>query len=103
MFNVNLNVEPQTARRLRKVLEFSGGEEAFARKVIEYQAAELKRALLNLRLDLKAFEAKHQMSSHAFYEQYCQGKMSDDEDYMLWAGLIEMVKNNEMRLQGLEG
>jgi hypothetical protein len=28
--------------------------------------------------------------------------MGDDEDFMTWAGLLEMLANNEMRLQGLE-
>jgi len=59
--------------------------------------------LLNLRLDLKAFEEKYQVSSREFYEQYRQGKMGDNEDYMLWAGLIEILENDEKQLQGLEG
>jgi hypothetical protein len=52
---------------------------------------------------LKAFEEKYQVSSREFYEQYRQGKMGDNEDYMLWAGLIEILENDEKRLQGLEG
>jgi len=103
MLNLNLNVRPQTAKRLKKVLEFSRDEEAFAQNIIAYQVAELKRALLDLHLDLKALEEKHQMSSREFYKQYRQGKMGDNEDYMLWAGLIEMLANNEKRLQSLEG
>ena len=103
MLNLNLNVRPQTAQRLRKLLEFSPDEELFAQNIIAYQVAELKRALLNLRLDLKTFEEKYQMGSRAFYEKFCQGKMGDNEDYMLWAGLVEMLESNEKRLQGLEG
>ena len=103
MLNLNLNVRPQTARRLKKVLEFSRDEESFAQNVIAYQVAELNRAILNLRLDMKALEEKHQMTSAVFYEGYRQGKMDDREDFMVWAGLCEMLAENENRLQGLEG
>jgi len=103
MLNLNLNVRPQTARRLKKVLEFSRDEESFAQNVIAYQVAELNRAILTLRLDIKAMEEKHQMTSAVFYEGYRQGKMDDREDFMVWAGLCEMLAENEKRLQGLEG
>jgi len=103
MLNLNLNIRPQTANRLRKLLEFSSDEELFAQNIIAYQVAELKRAVLNLRLDLKTYEEKYQLGSPTFYEKYRQGKMGDNEDYMLWAGLVEMLENNEKRLQGLEG
>ena len=103
MLNLNLNLRPGTAKRLKKVLEQTRDEEAFAQNVIAYQVAELKRAQLNLRLDLKAFEEKYNMSSREFNEKYNQGTMGDDEDYMIWAGLVEMLENNEKRLHGLEG
>ena len=103
MLNLNLNIQPQTAKRLKKVLELARDEETFAQNVIAYQVAELKRALLNLRIDLKAFEEKYKMSSREFYALYLEGKLGDNEDYMLWAGLVEMLDSNEKRLQGLEG
>lgn len=103
MLQINLNVQPKTARRLKKVLEFSNNEEAFAQGIIAYQIAETKRALLNLRVDLQAFEAKYQLSSAAFYRRYERGEMGDDEDFMIWAGVVEMLSSNEKRLQGLEG
>ena len=103
MMNLNLNITPQTARKLKKVLDQAQSEESFAQNVIAYQVSELKRAALNLRLDLKALEEKYNMPSSLFYKRYRQGKMGDDEDYMRWAGLIEMLENNEKRLRGLEG
>ena len=103
MLNLNLNIQPKTAKRLKKVLEFSKNEEAFAQGIIAYQVAETKRAILNIRIDLQVYEEKHRLSSDKFYRQYSRGEMGDDEDFMLWAGLIEMLASNEKRLQGLEG
>jgi hypothetical protein len=103
MFNFNLNVRPQTAKRLKKALEYSRDEEAFAQGFIAYQIAELRRALLNLRLEAKAFEEKYKMSSAAFHKKFEQGKMDDSEDFILWAGTYELLVKNETRLQGLEG
>jgi hypothetical protein len=103
MLHLNLNIQAKTAKRLKKVLEFSKNEEAFAQGIIAYQIAETKRAMLNLRMDLQAFEEKYQLSSAVFYERYERGEMGDDEDMMVWAGLVEMMNSNEKRLQGLEG
>ncbi|MBI5838555.1 MAG: hypothetical protein HZB19_00500 [Chloroflexi bacterium] len=103
MLHLNLNIQPKTAKRLKKILEFARDEETFAQNIITYQIVELKRGILNIKLDMKAYEEKYQMSSADFYEQYSQGKTDDREDYMIWAGLCEMLDKNEKQLQGLEG
>ena len=103
MLHLNLNVQPKTAKRLKKVLEYSRDEEAFAQNIIAYQIGELKRAILNLKLDINGYEEKYQMSSAAFYEKFQQGQTDDSEDMLAWAGLCEMLEKNEKQLQGLEG
>ena len=103
MLHLNLNIQPKTAKRLKKILEFARDEETFAQNIITYQIVELKRGILNIKLDMKAYEEKYQISSADFYEQYSQGKTADTEDKMIWAGLCEMLDKNEKQLQGLEG
>jgi len=103
MLNFNLTVRPQTAKRLKKVLEYSRDEETFAQSFIAYQIGELRRAILNLRLELRTFEDKYEMSSARFYKKFGQGKMDDSEDFILWAGMCEMLEKNEARLRELEG
>jgi hypothetical protein len=103
MLNLHLNVNAATAKRLKKVLEYSRDEETFAQNVIAYQLAELRRGILNLKLDMQVFEEKYRLSSQDFYKKFTQGEMGDDEDAMTWAGLVEMLAANEKRLQGLEG
>ena len=102
MLNLHLNVGPKTALRLKKVLEYSRDEEAFAQNVIAHQVTELRRANLNLKLDVKVFEEKYRLSSQEFYEKFRLGEMGDDEDSLIWAGLVEMLAENERRLQELE-
>jgi hypothetical protein len=62
-------------------------------------ADESKLGILNLRLDLKKLEEQYQMSSEVFYGQFEQGVVGDSEDYMLWAGLYEMLRDNLQQLQ----
>ena len=103
MLNFNLNVQPKTAKRLKKALEYSRDEETFAQSFIAYQIAELRRAILNLRLEVKSFEEKYKMPSASFFKKFNQGQMDDSEDFILWAGVCEMLEKNEARLRGLEG
>ncbi|MCD6335149.1 MAG: hypothetical protein J7M27_07450 [Candidatus Latescibacteria bacterium] len=102
MLNLDLHIQPKTAQQLRKVLEFYPDQETFVQNIIAYQIAELKRSILNLRLDLRQLEEKYQLSTAAFYQQFDQGITDDREDFIIWAGLYEMLRENEKRLQGLE-
>lgn len=101
MLDLHLNVNPHTAKRLKKIIESYSDPEAFARNVIGYQLSELKRGILNLQLDLREYESQYQMSSADFYEQFSQGKFDDSEAFITWAGLYEMLLYNEARLQEL--
>jgi chromosome segregation and condensation protein ScpB len=102
MLDIHLEIQPQTAQRLRKVLEFYSDQETFAQNIIAYQIAELKKGALNLRLDLRQFEEQYQLSTPDFYHRFSQGALEDSEDFMVWAGLCEMMRENERRLQELE-
>ncbi len=88
MLDLHLEVQPKTAQRLRKILEFSASEETFAQNIIAYQIAELKKGIVNLHLDLKEFEEKHKLSTEEFYQQFTQGTTDDREDYIIWAGYM---------------
>ncbi|MCI5211685.1 MAG: hypothetical protein D3910_23550 [Candidatus Electrothrix sp. ATG2] len=101
MFNLQLQVDAKTEQRLKTILAHIQNEEIFAQNIIAYQVSELQKSLLNIRLDLKGFEEKYNQSTEDFYQQYEQGLTDDSEDAMLWAGLYEMLRDNERRLQEL--
>lgn len=101
MLHLDLHIQPQTAHRLKKILASVSDEETFARNVIAYQVSELQKGILNIRLDLRQFEEKHKQSTAEFYQQFEQGQAGDGEDEMVWAGLYEMLQENEQRLHDL--
>ena len=68
---------------------------------IDDQIAELRKGIVNIRLDLKQFEDTYGQSSEDFYRQFERGQTEDTEDMMRWAGLVEMLQENERRLQEL--
>ncbi len=102
MSDLHLDLHPKTAKRLRKVLELSSDPETFAQDIIAYQINELKRAVLNLKLDIKVFEEKYKLSTDDFYRQFSRGATDDHEDYIVWAGLYELLQKNEKQLQELQ-
>ena len=102
MLDLHLEVKPQTAEKLKRVLELHTNQETFAQNIIAYQIAELKKAILNLRLDLKTFEKRHNRTSADFYDEFSKGATGDSEEYMLWAGLYELLAENEERLTSLQ-
>jgi hypothetical protein len=58
----------------------------------------LRKALLNIQIDLNKFEDKYNLSSDTFYKKFRAGELGDDEDYMLWAAIYEMFIENQNRL-----
>lgn len=52
----------------------------------------------HLQFDLKRYEQKYQLATEDFYRQFSQGATDDREDYIVWAGLYEMLCKNEERL-----
>jgi hypothetical protein len=101
MLNLKLHIQPQTARRLKKILTYAQNEEMFALNIINYQIKELHKGIINLRLDMKEFEKKYKMSSDEFYQKFEQGISGDNEDFIVWAGIYEMVLENEQKLSEL--
>ena len=54
------------------------------KQVIEYTSP--LDALIALTKQLNVYEIKYQMSSEDFFAKYNQGKTSDDEVFVEWAG-----------------
>ena len=98
MLNLKLNIQPQTEKRLKKILTYAQDEEIFVQNIIEYQIKELQKGLMNLRLDMKEFEEKYKMTSEEFYQKFEQGSTGDDEDFIVWSGIYEMFCENEQKL-----
>ena len=101
MLQLQLDIQPRTEQRLKKLLQVIPDQERFAQNLLDYQMAELKKSLLNLRLDLQQFEETYHLSTQEFYRQFQAGIRDDREEYMVWAGLYELLCENEQRLRDL--
>ena len=69
--------------------------EAFVLNIIAYQVSELQKGFLNLRLELDDFERKYNMTSAEFYKDFSDGLLEDKSDFIIWAGLYEMLCQNQ--------
>ena len=101
MLDFQLSVQPQTERRLKRILSQVQNTEAFALNIIAYQVSELQKGILNLRLELDDFERKYNMTSDEFYKGFSDGLLEDEANFMIWAGLYEMLCQNQIQLSEL--
>lgn len=94
---MNITLQPRTERKVQ-----NQNPEKFIEEIISAQIQELKRAIFNLQHELTLFEQKYKLSSVNFYQQYQQGILDDQEDFMLWAGSYELFLDNQQRLAELQ-
>ncbi len=101
MLNLELQLKPDTEERFMRVLDLYKDKEILAQNIIAYQIVELRRAVLNIRLDMKHFEDKYRISTKEFYQKFVSGDTEDTEDMIVWAGIYEMLLENEAQLEKL--
>jgi hypothetical protein len=103
MLDIQLTLKPSTEQKLKKIIDGVTNSEEFAQGIIEYQINQRRKSLLNIKLELKEFEQKYKMSSDVFYEQFTKGLLGDETDFIIWSGLIEMLRQNQAELEELQG
>lgn len=102
MLEFALDLEEETKNKLKKILDQYSDKEIFAKNIIEYETSQLKKGIINIQLDLKSFEKRYGLSSKDFYQKFKSGEFGDDEDYIIWAGIYELLDQNQKRLAELE-
>jgi len=102
MITLQLNLKPETERRLKRILDDYADNEILAQNIIAYQISELKKAIINIYVDLKQFEDKYQLGTEQFYEIFEDGSLGDEKDYIIWSGIYEMYLENKRKLEALE-
>ena len=99
---MNITLQPRTETKLQRILARYQTPEKFIEEIIFSQIQELKHAIFNLQHELALFEQKYKLLSIDFYQQYQQGILDDQEDFMLWAGSYELLLENQQRLAELQ-
>ncbi len=102
MLNLNLELSPETEKRLKSIFDQYEDQEILAKNIINYQISEIKKAIINIELDLKYFEKRYNFSSETLYRKSKSGELDDREDFMLWLGIYEMLIDNKNKLKILE-
>ncbi|NIM18588.1 MAG: hypothetical protein GTO45_41955 [Candidatus Aminicenantes bacterium] len=100
--NLDIELQPQTEQKIRRILDQHSDKETFFQHIIENQINELKNGIINIEIDLKKFEQKYRQSTKDFYQGFTNGKLDDSEDFVTWAGIYEMQLENKRRLAELE-
>ena len=102
MLTLNLKLQPDIERKLNYLISKQGNIELFFKDFLSYKIAQLEKAIFNIEKDLRKFERKYNISSHVFYQQFEAGKLGDEDDYMVWSGIYEMLQENRTELKKIQ-
>ncbi len=101
MKTVKFELQSNIANRIEKYLQLFGSKEIMFDKFIDYHVNRIKREIALMQIDIKQFEEKYNMSSEKFYKEFENGKLGDSKDFILWAGIYEMLISRKEKLQEL--
>ncbi len=73
------------------------------KKIIAYETRKTRKELESLKEELRAYEAKYNMTSEDFYNKFTNGLVGDDADYFEWSAIYKMYSRSLERLSILEG
>ena len=96
---LNIDLQPQTEQKLKHIFANPKDAEHFFQDFISYKVAELEKANFNIEKDLRKYELKYNLSSEDFYQQFEAGKFGDEDDFMIWSGIYEMLLENKTELK----
>lgn len=92
---IQVIVEPVATSNVKKLL----------RSAVENELKILGLGINKTKKELSRFEKKFEMESSLFYEQYQDGSLGDNMDYIRWAGeyeTLQRLKQDHRDLQEIE-
>lgn len=101
MSQITITLSPSIAERFRRFMSAFGNDGAVER-FLSYEEKRLRQEVAGLRADLAEMEQRHGMDSDSFYARFSAGQLGDDRDFMLWAGLVELLRDSENQLRDIQ-
>jgi hypothetical protein len=101
MSQVTINLNPSLAGRFRRLMSAFGNEYAVER-FLSYEEKRLRQEIMGIKADMVQLERKHGMDSSSFYSKFSSGELGDDQDFMLWSGLVELLRDSEEKLRSIQ-
>ena len=101
MSGLVLDISPGLAKKINQYLKNVEDKEKVFETFFEYFKTKIKREISEMQVDIEEFEKKHNMSSEDFYKRFENGELEDNNDFILWSGIIEMQKRSIEKLNQL--
>lgn len=102
MSKITIDLNPDTASKLDSFVKAFGSKEILFEEFISFHKSKLTREIVQMQIELDAFEKKYNMDSKELYEKFEKGLLGDENDYMIWAGIFEMQKDSREKLKKLK-
>ena len=102
MITLNIKLQPDIEQRLNYLISKKGDIELFFKDFLSYKIAQLEKAIFNIEKDLRKYELKYNLTSKVFYQKFEEGELGDEDDYMIWSGIYEMLQENRTELKQIQ-
>lgn len=101
MQTVKIDLDAGIAHKLEAFAKLLGSKEILLNEFFEYHKERMRQGIAQMQIDLAQYESKYNMKTEDFYRQFENGAFGDDDDFMLWAGIYELLKDSKNKLEKL--
>ncbi len=102
MLTLKIKLSSDIEEKINYLIAKQGNIENFLKDFLIYKTLQLEKAIFEMEKDLHKYERKYKISSSDFYKKYESGEFEDKNNYMIWAGIYEMIQENKDELKKLK-
>ncbi|HHT9125645.1 MAG TPA: hypothetical protein ACFYD6_07475 [Candidatus Brocadiia bacterium] len=93
-------------KNLEKFIQKHGEDPFFSQtisKMLDYRIQKYDEEIKKLSRELKKFEHKYKKTSSAFFNEFQEGRLGDDMDFVEWSSLYQIRNRLVEKKTALEG
>jgi hypothetical protein len=100
---IEINISDQYREKFNKLLNlYKGNQDEMVSAILTFKINDLKKGIRNIETDLARFEAKYQMDTSSFYNDFNNGMMTDEnDDFLVWSGEYETLQEFRKELKSI--
>jgi len=101
METLTIELEANLANKVKKYFNHYENKDIIFDNFVEFEIKKIKRGITRIQIELDKYEKIYGLKTEEFYQKFENGAFGDETDFMLWAGIYEILLDSKNDLSQL--